>query len=131
METKDASMSIVFQKVNYTNENELTESAIKEKLNAFGKEYVTTNEPGAYLRINDWDLPVYTYNRTINDQYAVEIRGIWETENDFMGGPYFSYAILSKDQKELLYVHCFCYAPGIQKRDIMQQLEQMARSISF
>jgi hypothetical protein len=48
-----------------------------------------------------------------------------------MGGPYFSYAMLSKDQKELLYVHCFSFAPGITKRDIMQQLEQIARSISF
>lgn len=130
-ETKDASMNVVLKKMNYTSENQLTEGKIKEQLNTFGKEFVTTNEEGAYLRVNDWDLPVYTYQRTLNDQYALEIRGIWETENDYMGGPYFSYAILSKDQKDLLYVHCFSYAPGSQKRDIMQQLEQIVHSISF
>ena len=130
-ETKEASMSVVFQKVDYTSKDQLSEDFIKSKLNAFGKKYVTTDVKGAYLVVNDVDLPTYHYTKEINGQYAFEIRGIWETENDFMGGPYFSYAILSEDQKSVLIVHCFTYAPGTTKRDLMQQLELIPQSVAF
>ena len=40
------------------------------------------------MKSNTVDLPVYEYAYQLNGSYTKELRGIWEMENDFMGGPF-------------------------------------------
>ena len=61
----------------------------------------------------------------IDNQYAVEARGIWEIANDYMGGPFISYTIHNPQTNELLYLDGFVHAPGKEKRNFMQQLEKI------
>lgn len=130
-ETGMASFSKVFQVFDYQSEDQLTKEFLKEKVNEFGQKYVTTNTPGSHLVINDVDLPLYTHTRNINDQYTIELRGIWEATGDYIGGPFFAYFILDKTQKKLLMVCDFLLAPGKRKRDLMQQLELITNTIEI
>jgi hypothetical protein len=130
-ETASSSYSVVLKSVDYKSEEQLTKDYLKAFVNEFGKEYVLTNTPGSYLVVNDEDLPIYTNKVEINGQYASEIRGIWETTKDYMGGPFFAYAIIDKSQKKILLVIDILLAPGKKKRDLMQHMELMTNTIKF
>lgn len=130
-ETASASYNMVLKSINYESQDQLSEDALKDFVNEFGKEYVETNTPGSYMVVNDEDLPIYANKIEINGQYASEIRGIWETTKDYMGGPFFAYAIIDKSQKKILLVLDMLLAPGKEKRDLMQHMELMTNTITF
>lgn len=130
-ETASATFSKVLWSMEYESQEQLNKEFIKEKVNEFGKNFIQTNTPGSYMVVNDEDLPLYTNTVEINGQYAYEIRGIWETTQDYMGGPFFAYAIIDKSQKKILFILDFLFAPGKEKRDLMQQMELMTNTIEF
>lgn len=128
-ETASVSFSKIFRKVDYTSQSQFSKAYVKELIEDFGRTHLTTNTPGSYLVVNDEDLPIYTNTIEINGQYAYEVRGIWETTKDYMGGPFFAYLIMDKSQQKLIFVLDFLFAPGKEKRDLMQQLELITTSM--
>ena len=127
----DLNMNILLYSLPYKNTDQLTKSEALKLGNKIGKKYITTNTPGSYMRINDEDLPVFTYIRKIDESYTLESRGIWEMTYDYIGGPFFSYLIKHPQKNELIFVNCFMYAPGKSKRNLMQQMELVATTIQF
>ena len=106
---KEVNQSLVFRKFTYQNESQLTKANIIRLRNEYGKQYIRTSSADAYMTTNEVDLPVYEYVQPINDIYAVEVRGIWETENDFMGGPFISYALLNEKKNEIVFIRSSIY----------------------
>ncbi|GLR18146.1 DUF4837 family protein [Portibacter lacus] len=130
-ETSESTFGMVLKSLSYESEDQLSKEFLKEQVNQFGKDYVKTNTEGSYMVVNDEDLPLYTNTIEINGQYAYEMRGIWETTKDYMGGPFFAYVIIDKSQKKLLFILDFLMAPGKEKRDLMQQMELMTNTVEF
>ena len=127
-DTKDATINLVFKKEIYTDQEQTTKSHMKALRDDFGRNHISSTEANTYMRINDKDLPILEYNKDINGLYANEYRGIWEMENDFMGGPFHTWMIVNGD--ELIYVDGFVWSPGKTKRDMLQQLEQIVSTIN-
>jgi len=123
-------MNFAITLYDYTGPEMLEKSAAKARFNSFGAN-VTSSEPNTYVIMNDEDLPVLTYDRTISGHYTKEYRGIWEMENDFMGGPFQSYAIVNEATGKLLSIDAFIYAPGKTKRDMMQQIDTIVKRIKW
>lgn len=67
----------------------------------------------------------------INGRDWVELRGFWEVEKDFMGGPFVSYTTLDKREGELLTIDCYVYSPKYGKRNFLRPLEHLVYSVSF
>ena len=69
----------------------------------------------------------------VNDAVKVtyETKGTWQMKNDFMSGPFISYAIFDKAHKRILVLEGFCYAPSKEKRDLMFELESISKSIQI
>jgi len=122
-EEKDASFSIIFKRMKYDNIDQLSSSYIKQLRDEYGKEFTFSNEPNSFMVTNNVDLPILEYGMKKDGYYAKEFRGIWELENDFMGGPFISYLMVNEEKGELLFVDTWVFAPGKKKRDKMQQLE--------
>lgn len=130
-ETEFLSSNILIHKTPYTSEAQLTKAGIKKLRDQLGKEYVSTEIKNTYMVTNDVDLPMLTKAIDLNGAYAIESRGIWEVENDFMGGPFISYLVLNKEKNELIYIDCFVHAPAKKKRDFMMHLEYIIGSAKF
>jgi hypothetical protein len=62
---------------------------------------------------------------------AYETKGTWQMKNDFMSGPFINYVIFDKENKRILVLEGFCYAPSKEKRDLMFELESIIKSIQF
>ena len=124
-----AVMNIVLGRETYTSESQLSKEAMKDDFNAFGRTEVSSPEPDSYLLLNDRDLPILEFSRDVDGQYTKEYRGIWEMENDFLGGPILSYRMVSGDN--LVWVNSFVLAVGTEKRDFIQQIEKIVSNIKF
>ncbi len=129
-DTKDGAMNIVIRQYDYTGPDMLTPEAAKKRFDAFGI-YVSSAQPETYIVINNQDLPVLTFDRIISGHYAREFRGIWEMENDFFGGPYQGYAIVNEVLGKMITLDGFIFAPGRRKRDMMQQIDTIAKNIKW
>jgi len=127
-DTRDAALNLVFRKEEYTSENQASKEYMKRIRNDFGKNHISSSQANSYMLINDIDLPILEYTKEINGLYTKEYRGIWEMENDFMGGPFITWMIVN--QNELVYVDGFIWAPGETKRELLQQLDKIASSIN-
>lgn len=67
--------------------------------------------------------PVITKETTFNGKFAVEMRGLWRTNNLTMGGPFVSYAFVDEPQGMLYYVEGFTFSPSKDQREIIRELE--------
>ncbi len=125
-DTKDAIINLAVRQFPYTGPESVAKENIKKNFNDFGRKYVSSPAEGSYVVINDVDLPMLEWNREISGHYAKEYRGIWEMENDFMGGPFQSYVIVNEKAKKMIQIDGFIMAPGKDKRNMMQQIELIA-----
>jgi hypothetical protein len=129
-DSKKAISNFVVQKLEYTDTSQFSiENAIKT-INKFGV-FVTTDTEGSKLVVNNKDLPVLKFVRNINDNYAVEYRGIWEMTKDFMGGAFVAYLVKNKNNNDLIMELGFVYGPGTDKKEYLQQLMIIANTLEF
>ncbi len=68
---------------------------------------------------------------THNGNYAMEMRGLWAVENDFMGGPYVALSELDLANKRVINVFGFVYRPNKRKRNLLRQVESMLYSLKL
>lgn len=131
LDDKKAIHNFVFRKFPYKNEAQFSKENLIKIRDEYGKQYIKTSSADAYMRTNPVDLPVYEYEFGANGIYGKEFRGIWETVNDFMGGPFFSYLLLNKNANEVIFIDAFVLAPGEDKRNMMQKLDYVIKNVSF
>jgi hypothetical protein len=123
--------NIMIHRIPYIKQEQFSEDGIKAIRDSLGKKYITTDVEGAFMQINDRDLPIITRATTLNGNYAFEARGIWEMNKAFMGGPFVSYLIHNQEKEQLLFVDGFVYGPGEEKREPMQELEHILSTIEY
>lgn len=84
------------------------------------------NVPGpardSYMAIEK-RLPPIKYERGRSGSYLCELRGLWETEGDFMGGPFVSQSMVDTVNNKLVTVFAYVYGGKNDKKNLMWQLE--------
>ena len=66
-----------------------------------------------------------------NDNDFAEMRGLWEVQNDFMGGPFLTHSYLDLPNRRVLVLHAFVYAPRYDKRNYLRQVESILYSFEW
>lgn len=63
----------------------------------------------------------------------VEMRGFWDVENDFMGGPFVSYSTIDTATGYVVTIDCYVYAPKLppHKRNLMHGVEHLLYTVQF
>jgi len=131
METDKSSSSIFITKVPYEDTQQLTQEAMIERRNELMKKHIRSGTPGSDMVVNNRSLPLTYRNVKLNGFNSYEIRGVWEMTNDFMGGPFVSYFVLSDNLEYIYIVDLFVYAPGEDKRQYLQELEHVAHTFEI
>lgn len=97
---------------------------------SIGQKYIPGSKEGMYM-ITEAARESVTKETKVNGLTSFETRGTWEVKNDFMAGPYINYAMVDKAHNRLLVVEGFVYAPSIEKREFVFELEAIAKSVSI
>ncbi len=82
---------------------------------------------GSFMRTADVVEPTFE-KVIINKNYVYEMRGLWETSVDFMGGPFISYAYQDTVNQQVKVLEGFIYAPHEDKRNLLRRIEAVAYS---
>ncbi|MFV0505527.1 MAG: DUF4837 family protein [Bacteroidales bacterium] len=125
-----ARMGIIIYTSPYTNEEMFSKEAIITRRNELLQKYVLGNKENSYMT-TEVRLAPSTENIDFKGKYAVEMRGLWKMENDFLGGPFVGLTILDEKNNRLITVEGFVSAPATDKRDFMRQVEAIVYSLSF
>ena len=70
-----------------------------------------------------------TKNIKIGDRIVTEIRGLWEMENDMMGGPFVLHFYNDSVNNRFVFADGFVYAPEKKKRNYIRLLEASLRTL--
>lgn len=111
----------------YTSEYQLLPDSIIQWRNDIAARYLFEDpeQPDSYL-VTETSVPfrpVMAKQVTINDQYAMELRGLWKTNTNSMGGPFISYTVVDSKSGMLFYIEGFVYSPGKSQRETIRELE--------
>ncbi|GGG92984.1 DUF4837 domain-containing protein [Polaribacter pacificus] len=108
----------------------IVEKQILAVRDSIGKKYIPGSREGMYMITEAAYTPV-TYPANISGRKAFETRGKWEVKNDFMAGPFLNYTIIDKENNRVLVVEGFTYAPSVNKREFVFELEAIAKSLTI
>ena len=125
-------LSQVIQVYDYPAEGpqDLTVTNIIEKRNAFTKTYVQGPRDNSYMSISKFYEPI-AYDLEVNNLKVVELRGLWELENGYMGGPFISHSVYDAKRNRIVTVDGYVYHPNKKKRVKLKQLEAIIYSLEI
>ena len=112
--------------INYKN---ISKSIIKIR-DSIGKIYIPGRLNGSYM-ITEKAYRPYYYKTSLENKKSLLTKGTWEVANDYMAGPFVNYIIEDKTKKRLLVIEGFAFAPSVNKRDYMFELETIIKSFSL
>lgn len=129
-ETTYTNQSILMWKYPYAGEESMSPEALAAKRNEITREHIPCTMENSYMILNP---DIFPGNRTleVNGRSIVELRGLWEAYNDFMGGPFVSHSFLSPDGSEIITADAFVYAPKYDKRNYLRQSEAVLYSFKW
>jgi hypothetical protein len=68
-------------------------------------------------------IPVKARQISVNNNFVMQLKGLWKTNNKTMGGPFVSHAFVDQKKGLLYYVEGFSFSPARKQREIIRELE--------
>ncbi|MFD0964631.1 DUF4837 family protein [Pseudofulvibacter geojedonensis] len=129
---KNGDMNLMIYELpkNYIKNDSLAITNIVKMRDSIGKAHIPGPIDGSYMITEKAFTPIMQPT-TVAGMSALETRGTWDVKNDFMAGPYVNYIINDDKNNRQLVIEGFTYAPQINKRDFMFELEAMVRSLKL
>ena len=110
--------------------DDLTKENLVSARNAVLKENVPGMFENTYMTTSTFAEPSLEYLKFKGREFA-NMRGFWEVENDYMGGPFVSHSFYSPDAKYIYVVEAYVYAPKYDKRHYLRQVESLLYSFQW
>ncbi|MEO1435280.1 MAG: DUF4837 family protein [Bacteroidota bacterium] len=130
-ESNKSSSNILIRVRPYDEQTPVTQASLIATRDSIGKNYITSAVEGAYMIIDNENMPLIFDETTVAENYALEARGIWVMENDFMGGAFLSYMIYDATKQRVVFIDGFLYAPDEDKRHMMQRFEAIFETLQL
>jgi hypothetical protein len=97
---------------------------------SIGKYQIPGQFENTYMRTEPNFTPI-TKDVNFGNINAIESRGLWFVEGDYMGGPFISYTIRDIANQRLIVVEGFSYSPSAKKRDFVFELEAILKTVTI
>lgn len=97
---------------------------------SIGEVHIEGPVEGSYLITEEAFAP-YFYETILDNKPTFETKGLWDVKNAFMSGPFINYAIEDKVNNRYVVVEGYVFAPSVEKRDYIFELEAIIKSIKI
>ena len=98
---------------------------LRDSLN---KSFVPGRNEGSYMITEQAYMPYFSPVK-VNGFSAKEMRGTWDVNGDFMGGPFVNYIVNDSINNRILYFEGFIFSPSQRKRDGIIEIESIIKSL--
>ncbi|MCF8347788.1 MAG: DUF4837 family protein [Bacteroidales bacterium] len=128
-EVPDYSQGIVIISEPYVSEKQFNPESIIARTNRELMQHVPGSSEGSFMIIDSVHvLPVTSQVTNFPFEYTIEMRGMWNVANDFMGGPFVSYTFTGNNNQTIYTLFGYVYYPNQPKRDLLRQVEAILYS---
>ena len=110
---------------------QLTNESLMNMRDYYLKATIKGSKEHQYVTTDYKFIPPQIKAINFRDYYAKEVRGLWEMENGFMGGPMYSLIVLDSENERIVGVTGYVYAPKFDKREILREVEAEIKSLTF
>ncbi|MDX1469973.1 MAG: DUF4837 family protein [Flavobacteriaceae bacterium] len=97
---------------------------------SIGQKYIEGPVEGSYM-ITEKAYAPYKFNEELDGKPTIITKGLWDVKNYFMSGPFVNYAIRDEANNRYLIAEGYVFAPSVDKRDNMFELEAIIKSLEF
>lgn len=94
------------------------------------KNNIQGQREGSYMIHSPYLRPTVQYLK-YKDKNLAEIRGLWDVENDYMGGPFITHVLYSPDGKYMIGIEGFVYAARHDKIQHLRDVEAIVYSFKW
>ena len=129
-EAQSFSQGILIYYYDYTDTIAFNYNRIIEVRDSITKLYIPGSIDNSYMTTSKTIMPQFA-PINFNGNYAVETRGLWETEGDFMGGPFISITSVDEKRMRVVTTEGYVYFPNNKKRDKLKQMESILHTLKF
>lgn len=119
-ETPTGNQNLVIYSYPYTTRDAFTKEYFIAKRDSFMKANIP-GVRGSYMSTDS--LTVEVKDIAVQGVYAMEARGLWRMEGDFMGGPFVSHTMVDTLNSRIVVGEVFVYEPKKLKRRYIRQME--------
>ncbi|MFO7671619.1 MAG: DUF4837 family protein [Bacteroidales bacterium] len=109
---------------------DLNTDALIARRNLITKEFVHGPREDSYMTLSPMYPPI-AFDLKKGGMDVVELRGLWELENGFMGGPFISHSVYDASRNRIVTVDGYIYYPNQKKRVKLKQLEAIIYSLEI
>jgi len=129
-ETTYTTLGILVYTYPYIDSTSLSKQVMIRECNAVMRKEVPGPFDNTYMTIFSEVEPSLRWINFKNNDFA-ELRGHWEVENDYMGGPFITHFWLDVPNRRVLVLSAFVYAPRYDKRNYLRQVESILYSFEW
>lgn len=127
----DVQQGILIYEYPYTDDSTFTRQFLIAKRDSVLKKWLPGPDAGSYMttetRYDEPRLKEFYHN----EEYAMEIRGLWKMENAIMGGPFVSLTTYDESRGLIVTVEGFVFAPKFDKREYLREVEAVVKSFGY
>lgn len=124
------SYGIVVYTYPYVSDSTFNVHELVKKRNYYTKKYVKGGAKGSFMVSYEEYVPIQR-EISLNGVYVNELRGLWQMEGDFMGGPFINYSMVDEKRNRVICVDGYVYAPKFDKRELLREQEALIKTITF
>lgn len=129
-ETPMISQGILIGFIDYKDTAQLIKANLIHQIDSLLKKNVPGALKGSYMQIEKRAEVFYKkmYRAGI---FTVELRGLWQSEGDYMGGPFVALVSVDTKLNRIVLTFGYVYAPKYNKRNYMRQVETILYSLKI
>lgn len=127
----DVRMDVIAYRTPHVGDEDFSMERIIEKRDSITKKYIPGPSEGSYMCTEMEVIPPVDRHIRFKGKKCTEVRGLWRTEGDFMGGPFVSRTSLDSLHNEMVTIEAFVYAPEHKKRNKIRQVEAVLHSLEI
>jgi hypothetical protein len=121
---------VVVARLPYLSETVFTEKGLIQLCDSITSKIYEGSSTGSVMVI-EHRIPVDTQYVDFSGNYAMAIRGLWRMSAESRGGPFLAYLVHNAQTNDLIFLHGFVFAAGMDKRNHILQMEAMLRSAEW
>jgi hypothetical protein len=130
IESSRTSQVISVYRYPFTGSADISTSTLVAKRNEMMQKFTRGSQTGSYM-ITSPMFPVIIYDLQKNGRNLIEMRGLWELNKGFMGGPFISHTYVDNVRNEIITVEGYVYNPNEKKRNLMRHVEAIIYSMEI
>ncbi|MEN8765889.1 DUF4837 family protein [Wenyingzhuangia sp.] len=127
----DQTNNIIVYEAPLFDETETILSQMIRNRDSIGKMFIRGNDPDKMFMITEAARIPSMKMTKIGGKKAYETRGTWEVFGAFSAGPFLNYSIVDEKNKRLIVIEGFNYAPSVNKRDFVFELEAILKTVKI